>query len=106
MECAGKALRWLFVTFLSSSTGHVPQCLFLVSVLSAAFGLLSAFAPNFAWMIFLRCMLGIAAGGSAQGYVCMCVCASMIPCVYVRMCCCVRVRVCLCVLLCMCAPVV
>ena len=42
------------------------QALALVCAGSAAFGILSAFSPNFYWMVFLRMLLGVVAGGSGQ----------------------------------------
>ena len=45
------------------------QALFLVSLVSAASGVMSAFSPNYGWIVFLRTLLGFAAGGGGQWFV-------------------------------------
>jgi putative MFS transporter len=43
------------------SSGAVPSC---DCLLDALFGLLSAFVPSFAWLLFLRFLTGLAVGGT------------------------------------------
>lgn len=45
------------------------QVIMLTAILNTVFGALTAFAPNYYWILVARILVGFALSGAAQGYV-------------------------------------